>query len=75
MAPSAKRLGQSVQKLASSAVAMIPAGNAGLAVKIAIGLVLSIWWTSGPGAQEERCADAVCVCARRTCMDCARLPG
>ncbi len=32
----------------------LPEGNAGLAIKIAVGLVGAIWWTSGKGADEER---------------------
>ncbi|KXZ44111.1 hypothetical protein GPECTOR_73g632 [Gonium pectorale] len=42
-----------VSNLTGAALALIPAGNAGLAVKVAIGVVLAFWWTSGPGAEEE----------------------
>lgn len=44
---------KTIGRLSSAAVALIPAGNAGIAVKAAIGLAIAIWWTSGPGADEE----------------------
>jgi hypothetical protein len=38
--------------LASAALAKLPPGRAGLAVKVALGVVFIFWWTSGPGAEE-----------------------
>ncbi|GLC45872.1 hypothetical protein PLESTB_001448000 [Pleodorina starrii] len=46
-------LRKKASKLTSAALALLPAGQAGLAVKVALGLALVIWWTSGPGADEE----------------------
>jgi hypothetical protein len=35
-------------------LALLPEGNAGLAIKVAVALVGAIWWTSAPGADEAR---------------------
>ena len=32
----------------------LPPGPAGLAIKVAVGLLASLWWTSAPGADEAR---------------------
>ncbi|GIL65092.1 hypothetical protein Vafri_18862 [Volvox africanus] len=42
-----------MSKLTNAALALLPAGQAGLAVKVALGLALVFWWTSGPGTEEE----------------------
>lgn len=34
-------------------LAFLPGGAAGLAIKVAAGLVFAIWWTSAPGADAE----------------------
>jgi hypothetical protein len=47
----------------SSLLGLLPAGNAGLAVKVGLSLVGIAWWTSGPGAEEARCEGlSACVC-------------
>jgi hypothetical protein len=30
----------------------LPPGPAGLAIKVAVGLLAALWWTSAPGADE-----------------------
>ncbi|PNW87652.1 hypothetical protein CHLRE_02g142246v5 [Chlamydomonas reinhardtii] len=52
------KLVKTVSKLAGAAVGMLPAGQAGLAVKVALGVAFAFWWTSGPGADEEMDAKA-----------------
>ncbi len=47
------RIVRTASKLAGAALAMLPAGRAGLAVKVALGVAFAFWWTSGPGADEE----------------------
>jgi hypothetical protein len=32
----------------------LPAGPAGLAIRVAVGLLAALWWTSAPGAEEAR---------------------
>ncbi|KAG2483943.1 hypothetical protein HYH03_017194 [Edaphochlamys debaryana] len=46
-------LRKKASKAVGAALALIPGGNAGLAVKVALGVAFAFWWTSGPGAEEE----------------------
>lgn len=56
-----------------AALALLPAGQAGLAVKVAMGLVLVFWWTSGPGAKEQRYRHPSSSCPNSSCYRCGDL--
>lgn len=51
-------------------LALLPAGKAGLAVKIVMGLIGAAWWTSAPGADEERYVPAFAHLLSGTRLEC-----